>query len=131
MLPKKKNDLPKSESPNEQNAPVLISGTVLAEGVLFKGDFEAAEPVLLHGQIQGNIKSTSDVVLSAAAKLEGNLKAENTTISGIVEGDIHCVNTIRMEENGKITGDVQTSRFIMSEDAVFTGNLKVKKKKQI
>lgn len=127
MISKKKNDLPKSESLTEQNEPSQASKTILAEGVLFKGDFEAGEPMLVYGTIEGNIKSTSDVVLSSTAKLEGTLDAENTTISGITEGDINCKNIIKMEEKGEIRGNVKASRFIMSEDAVFTGNLKVKK----
>lgn len=131
MLTKKKDDLPKDESSTEQNAPFQETSTVLAEGVLFKGNFETGEPILVHGEIQGNIKSSSDVILSATAKLEGNLDAENTTISGLVKGDIHCKNTAQMEEKSEIKGDLQTSRFIMSEDAVFTGNLKVKKEKTI
>lgn len=129
MLPKKKNESTKAEGSSEQDAQEQSFQTVLAEGVLFKGDFNAEEPMLVHGQIQGNIKSTSDVTLSATAQFKGSLEANNTIVSGIAEGDIHCKDTARMEESGEVKGDIQASRFIMSEDSVFTGKLKVKKKK--
>lgn len=127
MLKEKKLESSMPESEIEENIQPLSSNTVLAEDAVFKGDFESKEPMTIHGELQGNIQSTSDVTLSQQAKLTGNLNAENIRIAGSVKGDINCKSIMEIAENGKVEGDLKASRFIMSEEGVFEGNLKVGK----
>lgn len=94
----------------EQDVQHQSTPTVLAEGVLFNGNFSAKEPMTIHGTVKGNIKSTSDVM-----------------ISGKTEGTIQCKGTTEMIQQAEIKGDINTSRFIMSEEALFEGNLLVSK----
>lgn len=124
MSTKKNNGPIEIENPIEKN---IQSQTVLPEGVLFKGDFEAKEPMMIHGTVQGGIKSKSDVTFSAQAKMIGNIEAENMTIAGKAEGNIQCKGMTEMTEKGGIKGDLHTSRFIMSEEALFEGKLIVNK----
>jgi|SRR5665647_1740416 len=103
--------------------------TVLAAGVLFEGKFKSDEPMFIHGEVLGNIKSTSDIVLSEDGKYTGILTSNTMKVSGIAEGTFTCSEAVEIAEAGIVIGDLSTSRFIMSDDATFEGNLKVKKSK--
>jgi cytoskeletal protein CcmA (bactofilin family) len=103
------------------------ANTVLAEGVLFQGDFQSNEPMLIHGSIQGNIKSTSNVTFTEKAQYTGDITTENLIVAGVAQGSIRCKSTVEIAGEGKVEGEMQAARLIMSDDAVFEGNLKIKK----
>jgi len=128
MISKKKNESLEQKNPNEQTLQSQMSATILAEGVLFKGDFESAEPILIHGMVQGDIKSTSDVSLSAPGNFKGSMDASNVIVAGSAEGDIHCEGVASITESGAISGVLKTGRLMMSENSTFDGNLKIEKK---
>ncbi len=107
-----------------------VPKTVLAQGVLFEGSFKSDEPMLIHGEVQGDIKSTSSITLSEQAKYSGVLSSDSMFVAGVADGTFTCKETVEIAESGKIKGDLVASRFIMSEEAVFEGNLKVKKPKK-
>ncbi len=113
--------------PEKPEDPSGQPGTVLAEGVLFQGDFQAREPMLIHGSVEGHIRSTSHVTLTGLSSCTGEISSENLLISGKALGNILCSNTVEMAGAGRIEGDLQAARFIMSEDSLFEGNLQIKK----
>ena len=131
MLAKKKGDSVKLENAIEQDIQQQNPPTVLAEGALFEGDFEAKEPMLIHGTVQGDIKSASDITLSTQAQVVGNVEAANMTVAGKTQGAILISGTTEMIEKGAIKGNLNTNRFIMSEGALFDGKLKIRKPKKI
>jgi cytoskeletal protein CcmA (bactofilin family) len=105
-------------------------GTVLASEVLFEGTFKSSEPMIIHGEVRGDIKSTSDITLSSEGKYTGTISSGNMVISGIANGTFTCRGIAEISESGKVKGDLAASRFIMSQDAIFEGGLKVKKSKK-
>lgn len=104
-------------------------GTVLAEGVLFKGHFESNEPMVVHGSIQGNVQSTDDITFTGKAHYEGDIHSRNLTIAGEARGRFACKDKVEILEAGKIEGKLHAARFVMSEDSVFDGDLKIEKPK--
>lgn len=126
------------KKPEAANAVELIAkeelpqtvGTVLASEVLFEGNFKSSEPMVIHGEVQGDIKSTSDITLSNKGKYTGTISSGNIVISGTASGTFTCKGIAEISESGKLKGDLTASRFIMSEDAIFDGSLKVKKSKR-
>lgn len=103
------------------------ANTVLAEGALFQGDFLSNEPMLVHGSIQGNIKTTSDVTFTEKAQYTGDITSENLVVAGVAQGNIQCKRTVEIAGEGKVEGVLQAARLIMSEDSVFEGSLRIKK----
>ncbi|NCB42526.1 MAG: polymer-forming cytoskeletal protein [Clostridia bacterium] len=124
MMSKKKSESPEQTDPSEQTTPA----TILAEGVLFKGDFESKEPILIHGIVQGDIQSTSDVALSAPANFKGSMNASNVVVAGSAEGEIYCEGIASITESGEINGVLKTGRLMMSENSTFDGSLTIEKK---
>jgi|ADurb_Cas_03_Slu_FD_contig_21_2506808_length_575_multi_8_in_0_out_0_1 cytoskeletal protein CcmA (bactofilin family) len=120
---------PEEPIPEPVKSPALPPGTTLAEGVLFKGNFQASEPMVVHGSIQGNVESTSDVAFTNKSHYRGDIRSVNLTIAGTAQGRFVCENRTQIVDAGRIEGTLHTARFIMSEDAVFEGDLKVIKTK--
>lgn len=129
LLKKKTETVAAVEMIAKEETPQTI-GTVLASEVLFEGSFKSSEPMVIHGEVQGDIKSTSDITLSSKGKYTGTISSGNMVISGTANGTFTCRGVAEISESGKVKGDLAASRFIMSEDAIFEGNLKVKKSKK-
>ena len=113
--------------PVEPEAQPDKTGTVLAEGVLFQGDFQSKEPMLIHGSVEGDIRSASDVTFTDRARCTGDITSENLVISGTAQGNIQCASTVELAGAGRVEGVLKAARFIMSEDSVFEGSLQIKK----
>ncbi len=127
MIRKKKAE---PAEPVEQQKPVAVpekTSTVLAEGVLFKGDFQSDEPMLIHGSVEGVIRSSSDVTLTGKSQHNGDITSDNLVVAGKAQGKIKCKSTVEIADKGKVEGTLEAARFIMSDYAVFEGSLKIKK----
>ena len=64
--------------------------TIVQEGTRFKGDFLSSCPIVVNGQIEGDVKAPSVTVTNSGA-LQGNVEAKTIacrgTVSGVLEAD--------------------------------------------
>lgn len=61
--------------------------TVIDKGVIFRGSIESTngKTIQIHGQVIGNIESTSDVVIQEMASVHGSIKARRIRVAGTVD----------------------------------------------
>ena len=127
MIMKKKAEPAAPVTQKEPEIEPDKANTVLAEGVLFQGDFQSNEPMLIHGSVEGNIKSSSDITFTEKAQYTGDITSDNLVVAGAAQGRIQCKSTVEIAGEGKVEGVLQAARLIMSENSVFEGSLKIKK----
>jgi cytoskeletal protein CcmA (bactofilin family) len=64
--------------------------TIVQEGTRFKGDFLSSCPIVVNGQIEGDVKAPSVTVTNSGA-LQGNVEAKTIacrgSVSGVLEAD--------------------------------------------
>jgi len=89
---------------------VNIDGNIYTESSLF-----------IAAKLNGEIRSDSDVYIGADGIIKGNIFARNICIAGIVEGSIEASGVLKILNTGKLYGDVNVFRFILSDGAVFEG----------
>jgi cytoskeletal protein CcmA (bactofilin family) len=83
--------------------------------------------MLIHGSVEGNILSTSDVTFTGSSSCTGDITSDNLVMSGKARGKILCTSTVELAGAGQVEGVMKAARFIMSEDSVFEGSLQIKK----
>ena len=81
----------------------------------FKGELS------FDGTIKGGHISGSVLNLGEHANVEGNITADEVTISGSVKGNATVSQRCHLRASARLNGDLNTSRLIMEEGATFIG----------
>ena len=73
-----------------------VVGNITAKSVL----------VMDGGRVQGNIASTTDLVLQTGAAIEGDLVAAKMNLEGSLTGNINCSGDLCLGAKSVVTGDI-------------------------
>lgn len=99
--------------------------TIIGEHTTFKGNAESDSSIKVIGRVEGDIKAAGDVIILVNAVITGNIWAENLVIAGMVTGNVHIKNNLRLEPTARLKGDMEVHSFVTDEGAVFEGNCKM------
>lgn len=98
---------------------------VIVEGTRITGDIVAESNVRINGEIDGNVTSTSKVVIGITGRVKGNLICQDADIEGKVEGHLKIDNLLSLRSKADITGEILTSKIQIEEGAQFSGSCKM------
>ena len=96
--------------------------TVLGNGSFFKNEVRVQGNVRIQGDVDGNIDATGNVFIGEKARIRGNINAASVEIFGILLGDIHAPQHVKIFSPAAVIGDVFTKRIQIEEKAVFQGH---------
>jgi cytoskeletal protein CcmA (bactofilin family) len=113
----KRKDKIQSESPDRLNR--------IVEGTKIVGDIISESNLRIDGEIQGNVVTSSKVVIGENGWIKGNLTCQEADIEGKIEGVLSVENLLILREQAKITGDIFTSKLHIEEGAFFLGTCKM------
>ncbi len=94
---------------------------VLCEGTVVNGNLYLKENIKFDGELQGDITSEADVVIGAAATVNGNITAGNVIISGKVTGNISASGQFCLTKTGSLKGNIQAASLVVEDGAVLQG----------
>ncbi len=97
------------------------TSTVFGEGIKIEGTISGTGDLLVHGNIVGTIKTTSDVVVKNTANITANVTANNLTVAGEIHGNVICQGQLQIKSSGKIFGDVAAKTIAIEVGAVIQG----------
>lgn len=99
----------------------LIGASTRVEGNLhFKGGLR------IDGQVKGNVVGEGEatmLVISAQAKIEGEVKVAHLVVNGEIVGPVACTELLELQPNARITGDVHYRALEMHGGALVAGKL--------
>jgi cytoskeletal protein CcmA (bactofilin family) len=98
-------------SPNGLNS--LVAGATLEGNVTAESDFR------IDGHFKGNLICKAKVIVGPSGVFDGDMKAENAVIEGMVIGKIQIFSTLEVKETGIVNGDVATENLIIANGAKF------------
>lgn len=93
--------------------------SVIEAGLSISGDLEGEGDVLINGHVRGNI-TCKTLTVGPDAGVDGGIVADEAIVRGRVTGIIRA-GEVRLEETGRIEGDVYHSRLAIAAGAVFDG----------
>jgi len=106
--------------------------TILAKDVTINGHIETSSNLHIDGTFEGDIISSSLVIIGKSGVAKSDIKADKLIVSGSVSGSVIAKNVEIMPE-GKIIGNVSSEEFIIEKDGVFEGeshHLKIEEKNE-
>ena len=102
--------------------------TIIGAKTRFKGTVTTDKPIRIDGIYEGDIESTGIVIVSSTGKFNGNIKCKDLHLSGEGEGTVFCSELMRFEGNAHFKGEATTRDIVISEGAIFDGNLTMTKR---
>jgi len=99
----------------------------LVEGSKVVGDLFVDSNLRIDGEVEGNVTSTSKVVIGENGKIVGNLNCFDADIEGTVDGIITSDGLLVLREKATINGDIFTMRIQIDEGADFNGKCQMNK----
>ena len=98
-----------------------LTKSVLSQDVEITGSLTFKGELTFDGTIKGGHISGSVLSLGEHATVEGNITANEVTISGAVKGNATVAQRCHLRASARLNGDLNTSRLIMEEGATFIG----------
>ncbi len=114
----KKND----GKPQGRIDSLIGAGTRVEGGICFSGGLR------VDGEVVGSVEaaegaSSSTLVVSEHARIEGAVSVAHLVINGTVVGPVGVTGTLEMQSRAKIVGDVSYAIIEMHQGAVIEGRL--------
>ena len=110
--------LKKNNSPD--NLDTLIGSNTIFEGVLMSN-----ESISIEGTVKGKVECRGSVVVGQEGKVKADIVAENVLVGGRVNCNITAKNKLEITATGRVKGDIETSRLVVSEGVVFDGSCRM------
>jgi cytoskeletal protein CcmA (bactofilin family) len=102
--------------------------SLIAQGSRIEGNLKFTEGMRIDGEVVGNTSATAEhrsiLVISEAAVVEGELRADHVIINGTVRGNVHAKELLELQPQARIEGDVYYKALEMHRGATITGQLK-------
>jgi cytoskeletal protein CcmA (bactofilin family) len=95
--------------------------TVFGKDTEFYGDLTFEKSLQINGYFEGEIASGDFLVIGEKATVKANIKANTVIIKGTVHGNIEAKDRIEIQSDGKLFGNIRTSKLIIADGVVFEG----------
>ena len=117
----------KKDTPNKPNKPQNRIDSLIGAGTVIRGDMTFEGGLRVDGHIHGNVISADGkpgtLVLSEAARIEGEIRVSHVVINGTVVGPVHAADYVELQSKANVTGDVHYRTLEMQLGAVVQGRL--------
>lgn len=105
--------------------------TVVGKSVNLKGNLKSEGEIKIGGNVEGEVKTPSGVVLLDGAKITGNVNCGSIVVSGTIEGNVKSKGLVEVTETGKLFGDLICTQLITHSGATINGNVHMEHKEQV
>jgi len=121
--PKDENDhLQRPAAVQSEGRVSTDQASFISRGMTVVGKIVGEGTVEIFGGIEGELRALT-VLINEGAKVEGDIVAEELTISGQVKGTIHA-NRVKLNSTAVVEGDIFHRSLSIEENARFEGSSK-------
>jgi cytoskeletal protein CcmA (bactofilin family) len=99
--------------------------TLIAVGANIKGEFVLESRLHVDGELEGNISSSSVIVIGKKGRIKGDLKADKLVINGEFEGSADC-SYVEVLAGGRFIGNVLSKELMIESKAYFQGQSNIR-----
>lgn len=98
---------------------------IFAGGTIVTGDIVSTGDCRIDGQIKGNIRSNSKVIIGQTGMIEGDIKCQSIEIEGTVRANVTVSDTLALKSTADLVGNVVVGKISIEPGANFAGNCKM------
>jgi cytoskeletal protein CcmA (bactofilin family) len=102
--------------------------TLIGAGTVVEGNIRFTGGLRIDGEVKGNVEasegaSSSMLVLSEQARIEGAVSVAHLVSNGTVVGQVTITESLEMQSRAKIVGDIDYALIELHQGAVIEGRL--------
>lgn len=101
--------------------------SLIAQGSRIDGNLTFTDGLRVDGEIFGDLRAnpetSSILVISESATVQGEIHADHVVINGTVRGPVHTRDLLELQPKARIDGDVYYKALEMHQGAVIAGQL--------
>lgn len=101
-------------------------GTIIGQGTQFKGSINANGGLRIDGEVEGDIVTSSEVVVGETGVIKAVVKAKMATVGGAIYGNMEVTDKLELLPSAKVIGDIKVGILIIGEGAVFKGGCEMR-----
>lgn len=111
-----------------ENKPQGRIDSLIGAGTRVEGSLYFTGGLRIDGEVKGSVQaadgaSSSTLVLSEHARIEGAVAVAHLVTNGTVVGPVNITETLEMQSKARIVGDVEYAAIEMHQGAVIEGRL--------
>jgi len=95
--------------------------TLLAKGVLLKGEIHVEGTVRIDGRLDGEIQTKGQVIIGEDGLVEGKITAGTVVSSGRIKATVTATERVQLLKTAILIGEVHTPVLMMEEGAKIQG----------
>jgi cytoskeletal protein CcmA (bactofilin family) len=99
--------------------------TILGPDASFKGELSFEKGLRLQGKFEGKINTPGRLHVAKEAKMQADVEAGAIIVEGEVRGNLSAADRIELKASARYEGDLRSSKLVVDEGAVFSGNVSV------
>lgn len=95
--------------------------TIIGKDTLFKGIISSNSGIRIDGKLEGEITTTSDVIIGPTGIAEAQINARNAVVAGRIIGNVNITEKLELSPTATVQGDVKVGILVIGEGAVYKG----------
>jgi len=95
--------------------------TVFGKDTEFNGDLTFDKSLQINGKFEGEIKDGDFLVIGEKSEVRANIKVKTVIVKGTVYGNVEATDKLEIHKEGKLYGNIRTSKLIIADGVVFEG----------
>ena len=95
--------------------------TVIGKDTLFKGSISSNSGIRIDGQMEGDINTTSDVIIGTTGNAKVQVNARNAIVAGRITGNMDITEKLELSATAVVQGDIKVGVLVIAEGAVLKG----------
>jgi cytoskeletal protein CcmA (bactofilin family) len=111
----------------KKHSPLKRIDSLIGAGTVVHGDVTFTGGLRIDGQVHGNVIAAEGepgtLVVSAQARIEGEIRVSHVVINGTVNGAVTVGDHLELQAKARVTGDVAYRTLEMHVGAVIEGRL--------
>lgn len=101
--------------------------TVIGKDTTFKGSISSNSGIRIDGQMEGEVTTTSDVIVGQTGNARVQVNARNAMVAGRIVGNMDITEKLELAATAVIQGDIKVGVLVIAEGAVFKGSCEMRR----
>jgi cytoskeletal protein CcmA (bactofilin family) len=97
---------------------------VLGKSVVFKGQIQSREDLIIEGDVEGTIEMAEHrLTIASSGDVRANVIAREIEVLGAIEGKIEAVDKVYIRKGAKFIGDIHSAGIVIEDGGYIKGNI--------
>lgn len=110
-----------SKSSSQEKESSTGMATIVASGTEIKGNIESKGDIRVDGVLNGNLTTSSKVLVGPSGKIYGDVIAQQADVLGQISGTIKVTELLYLKGNCQINGNIYAGQLQVDATASFNG----------